>query len=194
MGLVICTIAAGAFEVALFHLVRHAFYKALLFIRVGALIHSSSGFQDLRNAWFSPQELPLVRRVIVVANNSLCALPFIRGWVSKDLCLRWAASSELRLGFFILLFMGAGRTALYTARSYWLLFQTCKLSTPLKLIYKVSLGIRSGILFLVLAALYVRACLLDSVVVLVQSLPIMREFVVFLRSIMLLMALGGCFL
>merc|ERR1712165_238360 len=62
---------------AFFHLLSHAFFKALLFVRAGRLIHNSNRYQDLRKMGGSADVLPFTKRIIIGCLISLCGLPFI---------------------------------------------------------------------------------------------------------------------
>jgi len=74
-------------NVAFFHLITHALFKALLFICAGTVLHRNSHVQDIRllgNVWWSA---PFVARSLNVANLALCGFPFLAGFYSKDLIL-----------------------------------------------------------------------------------------------------------
>jgi NADH-ubiquinone oxidoreductase chain 5 len=97
VGLIITCIGLGFYDLALFHLLTHAFFKALLFITVGNIIHLSADFQDLRKIALSPSRLPTSLAFSLVANASLCGLPFIAGFYSKDLIFELALLTPLNL-------------------------------------------------------------------------------------------------
>ena len=67
-------------EVAFFHLVVHAVFKALLFLSVGSYIHFNGGCQDFRFIGQGWRDLPMRRGAICVANFSLCGVPFTSGF------------------------------------------------------------------------------------------------------------------
>jgi len=87
LGVIIFTLAIKSFNLAFFHLVRHAFFKALLFLSVGGLIHRSSDYQEMRHRGVSSKELPASLSFTIAAKIRLCGLPFLRGFYSKDFCL-----------------------------------------------------------------------------------------------------------
>merc|ERR1711963_931717 len=70
-----------------FHLISHAFFKAILFICAGIIIHNIKDYQDIRKIGFSFNNLNYSISIIIIANLSLCGLPFIRGFYSKDLII-----------------------------------------------------------------------------------------------------------
>merc|ERR1719347_1745349 len=87
LGIIIIIIGAGAPVLAYFHLLSHAFFKAILFICAGIIIHNIKDYQDIRKIGTSSSFIPIVTSVIIVANIRLCGLPFLRGFYSKDLIL-----------------------------------------------------------------------------------------------------------
>lgn len=84
--MVLC-VGLGRPSVAFFHLLRHAFFKALLFMCVGNIIHYSGDYQDFRKAGVRPKACPVTTSFRLCANFRLCGLPFSRGFFSKDLLL-----------------------------------------------------------------------------------------------------------
>lgn len=87
LGIIISSLSLGCFFYSFFHMVRHALFKSLLFLRCGFLILIRLGSQDMRfkgNKFFSVVSLLLL---IVVANLSLCGFPFLAGFFSKDLII-----------------------------------------------------------------------------------------------------------
>merc|ERR1712133_193194 len=67
-----------------FHLISHAFFKAMLFICAGIIIHNIKDYQDIRKIGFSYTNIHFCISIIIIANISLCGLPFLRGFYSKD--------------------------------------------------------------------------------------------------------------
>lgn len=87
LGVMVFSVALGAHKLAFLHLISHAFFKALLFMAVGSFIHSVSDYQDLRIASLNLIEKPFTLAFTIAAKLSLCGLPFLSGFFSKDLCL-----------------------------------------------------------------------------------------------------------
>ena len=87
LGLIVSSIGRGFFFLRFYHLILHAFFKALLFIRVGNIIHFSDDFQDLRKINFYRRSNSLTLTFCLIANFSLIGFPFLRGFFSKDLIL-----------------------------------------------------------------------------------------------------------
>merc|ERR1719369_1632567 len=74
---------------AFFHLISHAYFKAILFICAGAMIHSVKDYQDFRKIGGRLERTKFLASIILVANIRLCGLPFLRGFYSKDLILEF---------------------------------------------------------------------------------------------------------
>merc|ERR1711992_60184 len=85
LGIIIIIIGAGAPILAYFHLLSHAFFKAILFICAGMIIHNIKDYQDIRKIGLRFFNLNFSISIIIIANIRLCGLPFLRGFYSKDL-------------------------------------------------------------------------------------------------------------
>ena len=85
LGMMVLSIGLSCYNLALFHLINHAFYKALLFLGAGSVIHAMMDNQDLRKYGGLKLYLPLTYSVILIASFSLIAIPFMSGFYSKDL-------------------------------------------------------------------------------------------------------------
>jgi len=116
LGLIITTMGAGGSRLAFFHLLSHAYFKALLFIRVGNLIHLSSGVQDLRILFTGKSRTTLTPRVALLANLRLIGAPFMTGFYSKDLILERRVLDSYSLLFILLLLRSVALTAAYRIR------------------------------------------------------------------------------
>jgi NADH-ubiquinone oxidoreductase chain 5 len=87
LGMMVIAIGLSSYNVALFHLINHAFYKGLLFLGAGSVIHAVSDNQDFRKYGGLKSYLPLTYTVMLIASLSLVALPFMSGFYSKDFIL-----------------------------------------------------------------------------------------------------------
>merc|ERR1712073_183770 len=87
LGVIMITLGAKMPLLSFFHLLSHAFFKAILFICAGIVIHNIKDYQDIRKIGISKNFIPIVSSVILIANISLCGLPFLRGFYSKDIIL-----------------------------------------------------------------------------------------------------------
>jgi NADH-ubiquinone oxidoreductase chain 5 len=81
------------YSAGLFHLMNHAFFKALLFLCAGSVIHAISDEQDIRKMGGLLKALPLTYIMIFVGSLSLAGFPFLTGFYSKDLILELAFSN-----------------------------------------------------------------------------------------------------
>ena len=117
LGVIVLSLSLGNASMAFFHLIVHAFFKALLFIATGNLIHSRGDYQDLRRIGGHLPALPVTQATVIMTKLSLCGLPFFSAFFSKELVLE-----SLRAGgggeLLTYLFMWAGvlATALYSLR------------------------------------------------------------------------------
>merc|ERR1712213_35830 len=89
----------GATEplLSFFHLLSHAYFKAILFMCAGMVIHNIKDYQDIRKIRIISRIIPLTFRVMTVANLSLCGLPFLSGFYSKDMILEVMIISNINL-------------------------------------------------------------------------------------------------
>jgi NADH-quinone oxidoreductase subunit L len=124
LGYMFVACGVGAFAAGIFHLMTHAFFKALLFLGAGSVIHGLHDEQDLTRMGGLAGKMPHTHRVMLVATLAIAGIIPLSGFVSKDAIL-WAAFAgpfHSRL-FWLLLFVTAGLTAFYMFRLYFLTFQ-----------------------------------------------------------------------
>nr|AFZ64060.1 NADH dehydrogenase subunit 5 [Phalansterium sp. PJK-2012] len=114
----------SAYSVSMFHLMNHAFFKALLFLGAGSVIHAMSDEQDMRRMGGLVRLLPLTYSVIFIGSLSLMGFPFLTGFYSKDLILEIASSYYTIEGRFVywLGTISAFFTAFYSMRLLYLSF------------------------------------------------------------------------
>jgi NADH-ubiquinone oxidoreductase chain 5 len=113
----------GAIEplLSFFHLLSHAYFKAILFMCAGMVIHNIKDYQDIRKIRIISRIIPLTFRVMTVANLSLCGLPFLSGFYSKDMILEVMIISNINLVMFILIIVATFFTVAYSCRMSFLL-------------------------------------------------------------------------
>jgi NADH-ubiquinone oxidoreductase chain 5 len=126
LGMMVIAVGLSSYNIALFHLVNHAFYKGLLFLGAGAVIHSVSDNQDFRKYGGLIQFLPLTYSVMLIASLSLMAFPFMTGFYSKDLILESSFGQYCLSGFvvYIIATTAAMFTTLYSVKVIYLTFLT----------------------------------------------------------------------
>ena len=126
LGMMVIAIGLSSYNIALFHLVNHAFYKGLLFLGAGAVIHAVADNQDFRKYGGLISYLPLTYSVMLIASLSLVAIPFMTGFYSKDFILE-SAFGQYHLSSIIVYFIatiGAMFTTLYSVKVLYLTFLT----------------------------------------------------------------------
>jgi NADH-ubiquinone oxidoreductase chain 5 len=90
LGYMIFACGLSYYHIAFFHLVNHAFFKALLFLSAGAIIHSLTNEQDMRKYGGLMQLLPFTATMLLIGSLALMGFPFLTGFYSKDLILEVA--------------------------------------------------------------------------------------------------------
>ena len=112
------------YSVAIFHLVNHAFFKAVLFLSAGALIHALSDEQDMRKMGGLTRSLPFTYACMLLGSLSLAGTPFLAGYYSKDSIIELAYTryGELAHAVYLLGTLTAFLTAWYSFRMHALVF------------------------------------------------------------------------
>nr|BAW99858.1 NADH dehydrogenase subunit 5 [Taphrina flavorubra JCM 22207] len=90
LGMLFIAVGLSQYNVALFHLVNHAFFKALLFLGAGSIIHAMADEQDMRRLGGLVKLLPFSYAMMLIGSLSLAAMPFLTGFYSKDLIIELA--------------------------------------------------------------------------------------------------------
>jgi len=126
LGYMVMAVGLSQYNVALMHVVNHAFFKALLFLGAGAVIHSFADEQDIRKMGGLIKFLPFTYTVMLVGSLSLLATPWLSGFYSKDLIIELAYGQYSFSGIYayILGSLTAGLTAFYSFRLISLVFLT----------------------------------------------------------------------
>merc|ERR1719495_2149673 len=115
LGVMMCGVATNNAAVVIFHLLVHAFFKALLFIATGVLIHNSSGRQDLRVMGGAFSLLPVARAAVIFTKLRLMGIPFFAAFYSKEMVLERLRSSGSTAGVsYVLIVAGVGLTVAYS--------------------------------------------------------------------------------
>lgn len=116
LGVIIVAIGAGFSLLGFFHLLSHAFFKALLFIRAGNIIHNSDSYQDLRVIGGSTEVIPFTKRVVIGCSLRLCGLPFISAFYSKEIIIESLLIFNLSFISYIFISLGILITVFYSSR------------------------------------------------------------------------------
>jgi NADH-quinone oxidoreductase subunit L len=120
LGYMFLALGVGAFTAGIFHLMTHAFFKALLFLGSGSVIHAMGGEQDMRKMGALRSKIPTTFWTFFVATVAISGIPPLAGFVSKDAIL--AASFNARPLLWAIGFITAGMTAFYMFRLVFLTF------------------------------------------------------------------------
>lgn len=124
LGYMFVALGVGAYGVAIFHVVTHAFFKACLFLGAGSVIHALGGEQDIRKMGGLRTRIPVTFWTFVIATAAIAGIPGLAGFFSKDEILWFALASE-QGGATWLWAVGAltaFMTAFYMTRLLWLTF------------------------------------------------------------------------
>nr|YP_010703591.1 NADH dehydrogenase subunit 5 [Chorthippus albonemus]WCO86725.1 NADH dehydrogenase subunit 5 [Chorthippus albonemus] len=119
LGLMMSILSMGYLKLAFFHLLSHALFKALLFMCAGSMIHNLKDSQDIRFMGSIVNFMPLTSVCFNVSSLSLCGIPFLAGFYSKDLILEMVCLSWINCLIFFLYFISTGLTASYSFRLFY---------------------------------------------------------------------------
>nr|YP_009484294.1 NADH dehydrogenase subunit 5 [Callipogon relictus]AVR43550.1 NADH dehydrogenase subunit 5 [Callipogon relictus] len=116
LGLMMSILALGDYYLAFFHLLTHALFKALLFMCAGNIIHNLGNSQDIRFMGGLIKQMPLTCSFFNICNFSLCGLPFLSGFYSKDLIVEVMSMGVLNIFIYMNFYLSVGLTVCYTFR------------------------------------------------------------------------------
>ena len=95
LGYMFLGVGSGAFAAGIFHVMTHAFFKGLLFLCAGSVIHSLEGEQDMNKMGALRKHLPITFWTMLIATLAITAVPGFSGYFSKDLILEGAYESAI---------------------------------------------------------------------------------------------------
>ena len=192
LGYMVMACGVSNYSASLFHLLNHGFFKALLFLSAGSVIHAVNGEQDIRKMGALIRSIPLTYAMILIGSLSLMGFPYLSGFYSKDLIL------ELTYGKYYIVFafwlgsLSALLTAFYSVRLIYLTFITN--TNASKMIFRVAQESSSSIIFplllLALGSIFVgyftkEMVLTNSITPIVDNLIKITPFVLSLLGILL---------
>jgi len=148
LGIMMIVLGIGNPILSFFHLISHAFFKAMLFICAGIIIHNIKDYQDIRKIGFRYFNLHFSISIIIIANISLCGLPFLRGFYSKDFIIEIILIKGKNFFFFFLIIFGTILTVIYSCRLNFLVSINFIKLESYYFMRENSLFIISGIIFL----------------------------------------------
>nr|YP_010736680.1 NADH dehydrogenase subunit 5 [Urochelellus acutihumeralis]WEM32422.1 NADH dehydrogenase subunit 5 [Urochelellus acutihumeralis] len=116
LGMMMLILLMGSSLISFFHLLTHAFFKALLFLCAGLIIHCMNDSQDIRHMGNLIHQLPYTCSCFCISSFSLCGIPFMSGFYSKDLIIEFCSLNSLNLFMYCILLLSVGLTMSYSVR------------------------------------------------------------------------------
>ena len=117
LGYMFFAAGCGAYAAAIFHLFTHAFFKALLFLSAGSVIHAMSGEQDMHKMGGIAKHIPITHAMVWIGSLALAGIPIFAGYYSKDLIIETAFASQMTMANFA--FVSGLIVALLTSFYSW---------------------------------------------------------------------------
>jgi NADH-quinone oxidoreductase subunit L len=132
LGYMFVALGVGAYGAAIFHLFTHAFFKALLFLGAGSVIHAMSDEQDMRHMGGLYKMIPLTYAMMLIGTLALTGFPGFAGFFSKDAIIEsaFAASNPVSMQAFYMLVFAAFLTSFYSWRLIFMTFHGRSRATP----------------------------------------------------------------
>nr|AWV84310.1 NADH dehydrogenase subunit 5 [Calliopsida cinnabarina] len=124
LGIMMSILMFGYPMLSFFHLIIHALFKASLFLCAGMIIHSFSNNQDIRLMGCLCHQMPMIMTLMNIANLSLCGIPFMSGFYSKDLIMESMCFDSINSIIMLLMYLGIGLTSFYSMRLSFFLMLT----------------------------------------------------------------------
>lgn len=126
LGYMAVALGVSAYDAAIFHLVTHAFFKALLFLGAGSVIIAMHHEQDMRKMGGLAKKMPITYVTFLIGTLALCAIPPFSGFFSKDTIIEAAKESHITGAYYAYLcvLFGAFVTPLYSFRALFMTFHT----------------------------------------------------------------------
>nr|YP_009469764.1 NADH dehydrogenase subunit 5 [Schizocephala bicornis]AVE15733.1 NADH dehydrogenase subunit 5 [Schizocephala bicornis] len=119
LGLMMSILSLGYNELAFFHLMTHALFKAMLFLCAGLVIYNLNDFQDIRFMGGLSIFMPMTSMCFMISNFALCGMPFMAGYYSKDLILEIVSLMSLNKFMYFMYFFSTGLTVCYSFRLFY---------------------------------------------------------------------------
>nr|YP_011015309.1 NADH dehydrogenase subunit 5 [Stegophiura sladeni]UFQ25372.1 NADH dehydrogenase subunit 5 [Stegophiura sladeni] len=181
LGLMVVAIGINAPNLALFHICTHAFFKALLFLCSGSIIHSLNNEQDLRKMGNSGFSLPLTTSCIIIGSLALCGLPFLAGFYSKDTILEASQNNICSSTSIILSMIATLMTAIYSLRLIFYISSPNINTNPINPLSEENINLSNPIIRLtagaIIAGWSISLCFLNSETLIIplinKSLPLL---------------------
>lgn len=158
LGYMIFCCGLSNYPTSLYHLVNHAFFKALLFLSAGAVIHALLNEQDIRKMGGLVKLLPFSFVMMLIGSLALCGFPFLSGFYSKDLILETTVQTANYFQYFVIYtsFATAFLTSIYSFRTLYIVFlgRTSIYRTASKQIHEVPQIMAFSLFILALGSIF----------------------------------------
>jgi len=122
LGMIVFTLGLGETYLRWAHLIRHAYFKAIIFMGAGAIIHRVRGYQDVRKIGSLNKNNFFIFSIFLSGSFSLCGLPFLTGFYSKDVILEQFLINSFRIWLGTICYLATILTAAYSVRVILILF------------------------------------------------------------------------
>ena len=158
LGYMFFAAGVGAYHVAIFHLFTHAFFKALLFLGAGSVIHAFKEEQDIRKMGGIWKQIPYTWALMLIGTLALTGFPFLSGFYSKDAIIEFAYFKNSSIGYYAMTvgIFTAFLTAIYSWRLFFKTFhgKYNNLELPIEKTHESPLVMLIPLIFLSLGALF----------------------------------------
>lgn len=156
LGYMIAILGLSYYSLSLFHLFNHGFFKALLFLSAGSLIHTLSDEQDGRKSGIVTKSSPITYTCIIVGSLALMGIPFLTGFYSKDVILELTYANIMLTNIYLLTLFAACITAAYSIKLiFWAFFNNATSAALIeKLKHESSSYLMKVLIILCLASLF----------------------------------------
>lgn len=168
LGLIITRLGSKWIFIGYFHLIVHAFFKAIIFISIGNLIQFSQFYQSIKSSGRVLFSSPFNRSTLVLARFSLCGIPFAAAFFSKEPIIEWSVHTGSSLGLYFCLILRVFITIIYSSRLIKVvLLRFNGMQSNLNL-NESDILLRKGIIVLCLPS-FLRGATLSSIIIIIPK-------------------------